>query len=211
MRPSASFEAAEAELELRTRSIGADRSDVETRPRVSGPESAVRGTDWPSQRAARQAAAERAAIAEARQRDLSGEFVGKGSTEPIAVGDMLVIAIDGEPDLPANYRVSRAGTVRLPLLDTFSVSGRTAVDVETDIRRALDGARPERRDRRARDRATAGCLWSVISTGALLGAQGLQPLRTRAGLKPRASTKSVTWEISCRRTDRRSIHRARHR
>ena len=55
----------------------------------------------------------------------------------ITSGDVLRIAIAGEPELPTTYEVRTDGTVRVPLLGSFKVVGQTSQQVKTAIGRKL--------------------------------------------------------------------------
>jgi hypothetical protein len=60
------------------------------------------------------------------------------ASQPIDGNMILTIEIGGEPDLPRDYAVhSENGTIRLPLLGSIRVVGRTAAQVQEDIRKLL--------------------------------------------------------------------------
>jgi protein involved in polysaccharide export with SLBB domain len=72
----------------------------------------------------------------------AAEGVLQGSTEvsrlePIRSGDVLVIEITGEPDVPRAYRVSSEGTIRLPLSPAIRVLGLSGSQVEQLIVKQL--------------------------------------------------------------------------
>jgi beta-lactamase regulating signal transducer with metallopeptidase domain len=52
-------------------------------------------------------------------------------------GDILRIAIQGEPDLPTTYEVTADGTIRIPFLGVTKVSGLTAADIRTAVGKQL--------------------------------------------------------------------------
>ena len=52
-------------------------------------------------------------------------------------GDLLVIEIAGEPDLPRQYQVRSDGTIRLPLIGSVRVGGSTAVQVRDAIAKLM--------------------------------------------------------------------------
>jgi beta-lactamase regulating signal transducer with metallopeptidase domain len=56
---------------------------------------------------------------------------------PIRAGDHVGVVIAGEPDLPRIYLVEAGGTIRLPLLGTVRVDGRTTSQVQEEIARVL--------------------------------------------------------------------------
>jgi beta-lactamase regulating signal transducer with metallopeptidase domain len=56
---------------------------------------------------------------------------------PIAARDTLRITIDGEPDLPATYRVAAEGTIRLPFIGAIKVLGLTADQARAAVGKAL--------------------------------------------------------------------------
>ena len=53
--------------------------------------------------------------------------------EPVRAGDVLVIEIAGEPDLPREYEVRSDGTIRLPLIGSVRVVGSTASQVREAV------------------------------------------------------------------------------
>jgi beta-lactamase regulating signal transducer with metallopeptidase domain len=55
----------------------------------------------------------------------------------IGAGDVLRITIAGEPDFPATYTVTSAGTVRVPFLGALKVQGLTSAQAREAIGRAL--------------------------------------------------------------------------
>jgi beta-lactamase regulating signal transducer with metallopeptidase domain len=57
--------------------------------------------------------------------------------EPVRVGDLLVIEIAGEPDLPREYEVRSDGTIRLPLIGSVRVAGSTASQVRDAVARQI--------------------------------------------------------------------------
>ena len=83
------------------------------------------------QRRAREVAPERA--------DEAGQF--EDTRRVITSGDVLRIAINGEPDLPSTYQVRTDGTVRIPLLGAFKVVGQTTGQVRDAIGRKLSDLR----------------------------------------------------------------------
>jgi beta-lactamase regulating signal transducer with metallopeptidase domain len=110
-----------------------------------------------AQRASREAAAEAAAAAQQDQAKLRAELAQRldrvareveaqhravvstviGATEPVKVGDIVRVAIDGEPDLPPNYTVRADGTIRLLFVGSIKVVGLTTVQVRDAIGRQL--------------------------------------------------------------------------
>ena len=139
------FQLQSAELKIRE----AGRQLANTEARVSGPgreEDRVR-------QAGRQADADRQELEQrykalqrlyeerlsaARRRDAtvaSAEPVDP--SRPIAAGDVLSVAIEGEPDLPPTYFLREDGTIRILFLGTFKVAGQTAAQVRDAIGKAL--------------------------------------------------------------------------
>jgi beta-lactamase regulating signal transducer with metallopeptidase domain len=57
--------------------------------------------------------------------------------DPVRAGDVLVIEIRGEPDVPRAYAVQQDGTIRLPLSAPLRVQGLTATGVEQEVVRQL--------------------------------------------------------------------------
>ena len=63
--------------------------------------------------------------------------VEAGETDPVRAGDVLVIEIHGEPDVPRAYAVQKDGTIRLPLSAPLRVQGLTAAGVAQALVRQL--------------------------------------------------------------------------
>ena len=63
--------------------------------------------------------------------------VEAGADEPIRSGDMLLIEISGEPDVPRAYVVHADGTIKLPLSAPLRVEGSTARQVQQDLVKQL--------------------------------------------------------------------------
>jgi beta-lactamase regulating signal transducer with metallopeptidase domain len=82
----------------------------------------------------------RVAVAES----LASQSLPLDRAETLRAGDVLVIEIHGEPDVPRAYTVSADGTIRLPLSRPVRVAGRTAADVEQEIVRQLTARGLER-------------------------------------------------------------------
>jgi beta-lactamase regulating signal transducer with metallopeptidase domain len=60
------------------------------------------------------------------------------SSQTIDADMILMVDISGEPDLPREYAVNReTGNIRLPLLGSIRVVGRTGAQVQEDIRKLL--------------------------------------------------------------------------
>jgi hypothetical protein len=57
--------------------------------------------------------------------------------EPVRAGDLLVVEIAGEPDLPREYQVRGDGTIRLPLIGSIRVVGSTANQVREAIAKQI--------------------------------------------------------------------------
>jgi beta-lactamase regulating signal transducer with metallopeptidase domain len=57
--------------------------------------------------------------------------------EEVRPGDLLVIEIVAEPDLPRHYQVRSDGTIRLPLIGSVRVGGSTATQVRDDIAKQM--------------------------------------------------------------------------
>jgi hypothetical protein len=57
--------------------------------------------------------------------------------ERVRAGDVLVIEIAGEPDLPRHYQVRSDGTIRLPLIGSVRAAGSTAGEVRDTISKQL--------------------------------------------------------------------------
>jgi beta-lactamase regulating signal transducer with metallopeptidase domain len=66
--------------------------------------------------------------------------------EPIRSGDLLVIEISGEPDVPRAHTVSSAGTIRLPLSAPIRVADLTGDQVKDAIAKQLSARGLERAD-----------------------------------------------------------------
>jgi protein involved in polysaccharide export with SLBB domain len=56
----------------------------------------------------------------------------------ISPSDVLVVEIVGEINLPKEFRVSLAGTISFPYLDTVSVAGKTAAEIKDELTELLD-------------------------------------------------------------------------
>ena len=79
--------------------------------------------------------ADRARTATVRDRRAVAEnlvtgSVALGDNEPVRPGDVLVISIHGEPDVPRVYTVASDGTLKLPLSPPMRVRDLTAPEVE---------------------------------------------------------------------------------
>jgi beta-lactamase regulating signal transducer with metallopeptidase domain len=59
----------------------------------------------------------------------------------VQAGDLLRLTISGEPDLPATYRVSDDGTIRLPFLGAIKVVGLTAAQIRDAVGKQLSDRR----------------------------------------------------------------------
>jgi protein involved in polysaccharide export with SLBB domain len=57
--------------------------------------------------------------------------------EPVRAGDLLVIEIAGEPDLPREYEVRTDGSIRLPLIGSVRVLGSTAAQVRDAVAKLI--------------------------------------------------------------------------
>jgi beta-lactamase regulating signal transducer with metallopeptidase domain len=68
---------------------------------------------------------------------LAGTELVTNPNEEARPGDLLVIEIAGEPDLPRQYQVRSDGTIRLPLIGSVSVGGSTAVQVRDAIAKLM--------------------------------------------------------------------------
>ncbi len=71
------------------------------------------------------------------QRLLSSSAPIADTSETVRAGDLLVIKIAGEPDLPRVYVVADTGAIRLPLIGNVPVLGLTALQVREAVRREL--------------------------------------------------------------------------
>ena len=60
---------------------------------------------------------------------------------PIAAGDIVLITIEGESELPTVYRIREDGTIRVPLLGAFKVIGQTPAQVREAIGTRLSDSR----------------------------------------------------------------------
>jgi hypothetical protein len=65
------------------------------------------------------------------------ETVEVDQAEPIRAGDVLVIEIRGEPDVPRAYSVQENGMIRLPLSPPLRVQGMTVQQVAQDLAKQL--------------------------------------------------------------------------
>jgi hypothetical protein len=146
------LEARELELrveeERRKRELARAMIELERRYQSSTRDRAAQRQALESQQLQRQ-------IEEARFRDtreraaLTGELLESsplGGSEPIRSGDLLVIEIGGEPDVPRAHTVSSAGTIRLPLSAPIRVVGLTGDQVEEAIAKQLGARGLERTD-----------------------------------------------------------------
>ena len=69
--------------------------------------------------------------------------VEAGEADPVRAGDVLVIEIHGEPDVPRAYAVQQDGTIRLPLSAPLRVQGLTAAGVAQEVDKQLCARGPE--------------------------------------------------------------------
>jgi len=96
----------------------------------------LRALERSVQEALSQLAERRGRLTSALEPGLEGS-VDADQSQPIVAGDVLGIAIVGEPALPRAYPVGADGTITLPLLGTIEATGRTAAEVRDEIRRLL--------------------------------------------------------------------------
>jgi multidrug resistance efflux pump len=78
-----------------------------------------------------------ATASERDQRLLSSSAPVANANETVRVGDLLVIEIAGEPDLPRVYIVADTGAIRLPLIGNVPVRDLTALQVREAVMREL--------------------------------------------------------------------------
>ena len=83
-------------------------------------------------------------------------------------GDILAIAVAGEPDLPQAFTVQSDGTIRFPLIGVIKVIGLTGAQARSAIAKEF------------RDRKLNGELTVTLR-------------RPRGGLRDRSSACSATW------------------
>jgi hypothetical protein len=141
-------------LEQRLRALSTehelDRRELELRRQQSEQMRELERAMVENERAERsvRSAAERAREIVADRRTTAESVVGQaaplGREEPIRAGDVLVIDIHGEPDVPRAYTVAADGTIRLPLSRPMRVAGLTAADVEQEIVKRLSARGLER-------------------------------------------------------------------
>jgi beta-lactamase regulating signal transducer with metallopeptidase domain/multidrug resistance efflux pump len=72
------------------------------------------------------------------QRFLSASTPVADANETVRTGDLLVIEIAGEPDLPRVYVVGATGAIRLPLIGNVRVLGLTTLQVREAVRSELN-------------------------------------------------------------------------
>jgi polysaccharide export outer membrane protein len=65
------------------------------------------------------------------------ETVTVARDEPARTGDVLALAIAGEPDLPERYTVRPDGTIRIPFVGSVRVQGMTADQIREAVARQL--------------------------------------------------------------------------
>ena len=70
-------------------------------------------------------------------RELSRTEPVTNPNEPVRAGDVLVIEIAGEPDLPRNFVVREDGTIRLPLIGSIKVLGSTVRQVRDAVAKQI--------------------------------------------------------------------------
>lgn len=58
-------------------------------------------------------------------------------SSPVQAGDVLRMTINGEPDLPASYRVTGDGTIRLPFVGAIKVAGLNTAQVREAVGKQL--------------------------------------------------------------------------
>jgi beta-lactamase regulating signal transducer with metallopeptidase domain len=141
-------------LEQRLRALSTehelDRRELELRRQQSEQMRELERAMVENERAERsvRSAAERAREIVADRRTTAESVVGQaaplGREEPIRAGDVLVIDIHGEPDVPRAYTVAADGTIRLPLSRPMRVAGLTAAGVEQEIVKRLSARGLER-------------------------------------------------------------------
>jgi len=71
------------------------------------------------------------------ERQVAGLFPIDDPSAQVRAGDVLVIDIAGEDQLPKRYTVEPGGTIRLPLIGPVQVAGGTAAQARVAIARAL--------------------------------------------------------------------------
>ena len=79
----------------------------------------------------------RAVVEEPRERDRLRAEAVVNPNEQVRAGDLLVIEIAGEPELPRDYEVRADGTIRLPLIGTVRVAGLTARQVRDAVAKQI--------------------------------------------------------------------------
>ena len=70
-----------------------------------------------------------------RQWEMVESMAPVGENDVVATGDIIMIRLHNEPDLPVVYLVQENGTIRLPLIGPIKVLGRTARQIPEDIRK----------------------------------------------------------------------------
>jgi hypothetical protein len=88
-------------------------------------------------RAEREARLIQARTVERDERLLSSSAPVDDANATVRAGDVLVIEIAGEPDLPRVYAVDSGGAVRLPLIGNIAVMNLKAAQVRDAVVRAL--------------------------------------------------------------------------
>jgi len=66
---------------------------------------------------------------------------GPGDDYKVGAGDLLRIAVFGNPDLAGDVRVSQTGNITIPLIGSVPVSGLSAREVETTLAERLTAGR----------------------------------------------------------------------
>jgi polysaccharide export outer membrane protein len=66
---------------------------------------------------------------------------GPGDDYKVGPGDLLRVAVFGNPDLAGDVRVSQTGNITIPLIGSVPVSGLSAREVETSLAQRLSAGR----------------------------------------------------------------------
>jgi beta-lactamase regulating signal transducer with metallopeptidase domain len=130
--------AARARREIGAQGSAAERAERTERVEASVEELRAALEQMLRSREAEIDAAQRdAARTGARSADLDLQYaLSTEVTDPdaqVQARDVLVIRISNEPNLPTAYQVDTDGAIRLPLLGTVQVGGRTAAQVRTAV------------------------------------------------------------------------------
>jgi beta-lactamase regulating signal transducer with metallopeptidase domain len=128
--------AAEVQLQRAELELASVRANLQAARERAEQEVTIRADQSVADRRAREALrSEVSDQLDERRRVLRGSALPEDAT--LRASDMLVIVVDGEPDLPRNFTVREDGSIRFPFLGAVRVQGSTARQVQSAIAKLL--------------------------------------------------------------------------